>query len=161
VEGVRGLVLLGVLAITMVACGPAGGTGNFSVGNARVDPAFSCPNPADNFAYDVHGTLDADNATGSAISIDSMSSTTTTVATHGSWLGQLGETDEERDLQYSPSTVGAGSKATIHFTIPFGCTDTPHDGVLDTYGEFAIHISVVTSAGTFELDANKHRLTTP
>jgi hypothetical protein len=158
---VRAPALAAFLAVAMVACGPAGGAGKFMIGNARVDPAFTCPNPADNFAYDVHGTIDADNSTGSTVTIESISSTTTTVATHGSWLGQMGETDEEPDLQYSPSTVGAGSKATVHFTIPFGCSDTPHQGVLDTYGEFAVHITVVTSAGTFELDANKHRLTTP
>jgi hypothetical protein len=154
--------LAGVLAIAMVACGPAGGTGKFTAGNVKVDPAFTCPNPADTFAYDVHGTLDADNSSGSKVTIESISSTTTTVATRGSWLGQIGETDEEPDLEYSPTTVGPGSKATVHFTIPFGCTDTPHEGVLDTYGEFAVHITMVTSAGTFELEAgNRHRLVTP
>ena len=147
--------------MTIAACGPAALTGKFTVANAKVDPAFTCPNPADNFAYDVHGTIDADNSTGSKVTIDSISSTTTTVATHGSWLGQMGETDEEPDLEYSPNSVVSGSKATIHFTIPFVCTDTPHEGVLDTYGEFSVHVLVMTSGGTFELDANRHRLTTP
>ena len=105
--------------------------------------------------------IDADNGTGSQVTIQSMSSTTTTVATHGSWLGPLGEIDDESDLLFSPNSVGSGSKTTVHFTIPFGCTDTPHVGILDTYGEFAVHVSVVTSAGTFELDANRHRLKTP
>ncbi|TMB89483.1 MAG: hypothetical protein E6J37_03640 [Chloroflexi bacterium] len=151
----------GVLIMAMVACAPAGGSGKFTMANAHVDPSYTCPNPAEDFAYDVHGTIDADNGTGSQVTIQSMSSTTTTVATHGSWLGPLGEIDDESDLLFSPNSVGSGSKTTVHFTIPFGCTDTPHVGILDTYGEFAVHVSVVTSAGTFELDANRHRLKTP
>jgi hypothetical protein len=153
------VAVLVVLAIA--ACGQSSGTGRFTVGNARVDPTFTCPNPADNFAYDVHGTLDVDNSTGNTITIDSMSATTTTVAIHGSWLGRVGEANDEPDLSYSPFSVGPGSKATVSFAIPFECTDTRHTGVADTYGEFSIHITVVTSAGLFELDANKHRLITP
>jgi hypothetical protein len=153
------LAVSGVLLAALGACVPICGIGaKLSVTNARVDPSHNCPEPASNNPYDIHGTIDADNSTSNPVTIKSLSETNLTTAIHGNWTGALNEKGGGPITDFSPKTIGSGSSTTIKFSMPFECSDTGHPPV-STWGEFTFHFTVVTSAGTYQLDgANKHRL---
>jgi hypothetical protein len=146
------------LVLVLGACVPFCGIGGkFTLSNASVDSSFNCPNPADNFPYDVHGTMNAHNSTTSTVTIRSMSEQNVTVNTVGSWTGPRGEKGGGPITTFSPKSVASGATATIHFSIPFRCTNS--GPTVTTYGEFTFKFHVVTSAGSYSLDgSNRHRL---
>lgn len=149
---------MAVLLFVMGACVPICGIGGkLALSNARVDQSFNCPNPANNFPYDVHGSIDADNSTTGTVTIRSMSEKNATVKTVGNWTGPKNQKGGGPITSFSPKTVASGGSATIKFSIPFECTNS--GPTVTTYGEFTFTFSVVTSAGTFTIDAgNRHRL---
>ena len=157
-SGASQLVVVTVLAIAMGACAPVCGIGaHLTLSNARVDSSFNCPNPAENLPYKVHGTIDMDNYTNNSVTIKSMSETNVTVAIHGKWTGALGQKGKGPITDFTPKSIAAGSKDTLHFSIPFICTNS--GPTVSTYGDFSFKFKVVTSAGTFNLDgANQHRI---
>ena len=123
--------------------------------NAHMPASFSCPAGSENYKYDLDGTVDADNQSNSAVTIKSMSSSSTVTAKHGNWKGAVGDKSGADNLKFSPGSVPAGARTTIKFISPWNCSNSV-SGV-STYADFAVVLSVVTSAGTFKLNL-KHRL---
>ncbi len=154
------LALAGIVVAAVGACGPFCGSGKVTMTNARVDPSFSCPDPATDFPYDVHVSIEVDNGTGQNVTITSISEEDTNVAVHGNWTGTLGVKGGGSIADFSPATIKSGTKATLKFTVGFNCTDSGPS--TDTYGDFTFKFTIVTSAGMFTLNgANQHRLLIP
>ncbi len=146
------------LLLVMAACVPICGIGaKFSLSNARVDASYTCPLPSTNAPYDVHASIDADNSTTSTVTIKSISEEDVLVDIAGNWNGAKGVKGGGPVKDYSPKSIPSGGTATIKFVMPFECTNSGAGG--STYGDFAFTFTVVTSAGTYKLDAgDKHRL---
>ena len=122
-----------------------------------MDSSYTCPNPSNLRPYSVHATIDADNFTLNKVTIKSISETNVTTAIHGDWSGELGAKGGSDITDYKPTSINAGDKTTIKFTIAFECTNSGPTN--ETYADFTFKFKVVTSSGTFNLDgANKHRL---
>jgi hypothetical protein len=154
----RSLAIAGLAIAAVGACGPFCLSGKVTLSNARVDPTFTCPNPATNLPYDVHGSVELDNATGNTLTVKSVSEADELVDVHGGWnIGEVGTKSEDPVDSFSPKSVKGGDKAAIKFIIKFICTD---NGVAaDTYGDFTFKFTMVTSEGTYTISsANKHRL---
>lgn len=146
------------LAIIAVgACGPFCLSGKVTLSNAHVDPSYKCPNPASDHPYDIHGSVDVDNSTRNTLTIKSISEAGVLVAVHGAWnIGSVGQKYEQTIDNYSPKSVKSGDKTTIKFTIKFSCTSSgPKES---TYGDFDLKFTMVTSAGSYSIGSNKHRL---
>jgi hypothetical protein len=152
-------VALAAALVAMAACGPICGIGaSFSLTNALVDASYQCPYPADNQPYIVHALIDANNTTGSSVQIKSITQTWTNVAIHGNWSGVKGDHGTNDVASFRPKSVGAGTRATIKFSIPFQCTNSGASA--DTYGDFSFKFLVKTSSGTYTISSsNEHRLT--
>ena len=146
------------LLLLLAGCVPICGIGShLKLTNARVDASYTCPYPSSNRGYDLHGTIDVDNYTNNSVAIRSLSETNVTFAIHGGWTGPLNEKGGGNITNYSPKSIAAGDKTTVHFVIPFQCTNSGPGA--DTYGDFSFKYKVVTTAGTFNLDgADTHRL---
>jgi hypothetical protein len=151
-------VIAGFAIAAMGACGPFCLSGKVTLSNAHVDPTYSCPNPARDLPYDLHGSLDVDNSTTKTLTIKSMSDSDTLVDVHGSWnIGSVGQKYGGPIDRFSPKSIKSGDKATIKFTTTFECTDSGPK--TKTYGDFDLKFTVVTSEGTFTIkSANQHRL---
>ncbi len=154
----------------MGACVPFCGIGaKLSLSNARVDSEYKCPYPSNNAPYDVHGSIDADNSTTSVVTIKSMSEQDELVSTAGEWNGPKTAKAGGPIATYSPKSIASGASSTIKFAIGFNCTNsgpitigfncTNSGPSVTTYGEFTFKFTLVTSAGTYKIDAgNRHRL---
>lgn len=154
----RPFALVAALA-AMAACGPICGIGaSFSLSNARVDATYTCPYPADNLPYTVHASIDANNTTGNSVRVKTINETWTNVAIHGNWTGVKGDHGTDVISAINPTSVGAGAKATIRFSIGFHCTNGGAGG--DTYGDFAFKFTLITTSGNYTINSvNTHRLT--
>jgi hypothetical protein len=158
-RGRLGRVLMtAALAIVMGACVPLCGIGaKFALSSAVVDANYKCPYPATNAPYRVHGSIDADNSTTNGVTIKSMSENDTLVNTVGKWDGPTTAKGSAQVTDFSPKSVASGAKSTIHFSVGFVCTNSGPN--VTTYGEFTFKFTLVTSAGTYTIDAgNRHRL---
>jgi hypothetical protein len=153
------LAATGALLLVMGACVPLCGIGaKFALSNAHVDSTYKCPSSVTNHPYDIHGTVDADDSTSNAVTIKSISVLWKLVSVHGDWnIGAVGDHGTDNVSSFSPKSVSSGSTATIRVVFGFSCTSS--GPTHETYGDFTISFSVVTTAGTYKLDANKHRLT--
>ena len=142
----------------MGACVPFCGIGaKFSLSNAHVDSEYKCHYPSNEAPYDVHGSIDADNSTTSAVTIKSMSEQDELVSTAGDWNGPKTAKAGGPIAKFSPKSIASGARSTIKFTIGFNCTNS--GPTVTTYGEFIFKFTLVTSAGTYKIDAgNRHRL---
>ncbi|HET7419350.1 MAG TPA: hypothetical protein VFL27_03115 [Candidatus Dormibacteraeota bacterium] len=119
---------------------------------------FRCPLNADNLSYHVDGSVGADNQTGGTVTIRSITMDTKVTGIKGNWGNEaLGRTSTSDISPFSPKTVNAGSKATIKFTTVWTCSD-PGTGNAGLYADFAITLTLDTSAGKLKIGANKHRL---
>ena len=147
-----------VLVLVMGACVPFCGIGaHFSLSNARVDAEYKCPYPSNRAPYDVHGSIDADNSTTNAVTIKSMSEDDQLVSTAGNWNGPKTAKDSGPITNFTPKSIASGATLTIHFSIGFVCTNS--GPTQTTYGEFTFKFTLVTTAGTYKIDAgNRHRL---
>ncbi|HEX3509404.1 MAG TPA: hypothetical protein VHW94_13550 [Candidatus Dormibacteraeota bacterium] len=153
----RSLVVACVAVAAVGACGPFCLSGKVTLSNATVDANYKCPNPANDLAYTVHGSVDLDNSTSKDLTIKSMSEAGTLVAVHGAWsIGSVGQKYDETIDTFSPKSVKSGNKATIKFNIPFNCTS--NGPAQSTYGDFELKVSIVTDGGTFTTGVVKHRL---
>jgi hypothetical protein len=152
------VLMTAALAIVMGACLPLCGIGaKFAVSNGVVDANYKCPYPATNAPYRVHGSVDADNSTTNAVTIKSMSEDDTLVNTVGKWDGPTTAKGSAQVTDFSPKSVASGAKSTIHFSVGFVCTNSGPN--VTTYGEFTFKFTLVTSSGTYKIDAgNRHRL---
>lgn len=150
---------MAALLIVMAACVPICGIGaKFALSNAHIDSEYKCPYPSTDAPYDLHGSIDADNSTTSAVTITSMTEDDTLVGTGGNWNGAAkGQKDSGPITNFEPKSIASGQNATIKFSIPFQCTNSGPN--VPTYGEFSFKFTLVTSAGKYAIDAgNHHRL---
>ncbi len=155
----RQALLTAGLVIVMAACVPLCGIGaKFALSNAKVDATYKCPYPATDAPYKVHASIDADNSTTNAVTIKTMSEDNALVSTAGQWSGPKTGKGNGPITDFSPKSIASGDKSTIHFTVGFVCTNSGPN--VTTYGDFTFKFTLVTSAGTYKIDAgNHHRLT--
>jgi hypothetical protein len=158
ITAVRRMAYIGcgvVSALGLAACGSTA----FSMANPSVDPSYTCPAGSNNTPYDLHATADADNPTSQSVQVRSVSAVMVVADVHGVWQEKVGSEYDAGQVTFSPTSVGANAKATLHVTIPSACTNGPHQGAADDYGDYTVRLTIVTSAGTFKLTSqNKHRI---
>lgn len=141
----------------MGACGPFCLSGKVTLSNAHVDPSYKCPNGANSLPYVLHASVDVDNSTSNTLTIKSITEAGTLVDVHGGWnIGSVGQKYNQPIDTFSTKSVKSGDKATIKFTIKFNCSNS--GGTANTYGDFDLKFTMVTSAGTFTSSTVKHRL---
>jgi hypothetical protein len=139
----------------LAACGSSA----FTIASASVDASYTCPTGASNTPYDLHATADADNPTSQTVDVRSVSAVMVLAAVHGDWQQKVGSEYDAGQVQFSPKTIRAGSKAKLQVTIPSACTNGPHPATAADYGDYTVSLTVTTSAGTFKLTStNKHRI---
>jgi hypothetical protein len=135
------------------------GSSAFSIASPTVDASYTCPAGANNAPYDLHVTADADNPTSQSVEVRSVSAVMVVAAIQGDWQQKVGSEYDAGQVQFSPKTIGAGSKAKLQATIPSACTNGPHPATGADYGDYTVKLTVTTSAGTFKLTStNKHRI---
>ena len=132
----------------------------FAVSNASVDQGYTCPVGARDLQYELHGTIDAHNATSKTVTISAVTATMTLAAVKGAWLQKVGDRFDAGDVTYTPTSVGPGASATIEVAIPSACTGRAA-GSPAAWGDYAVTFAVTSSAGKFKLDSqNMHRIVT-
>ena len=132
----------------------------FAVSNASVDQGYTCPVGARDLQYELHGTIDAHNATSRTVTISAVTATMTLAAVKGAWLQKVGDRFDAGDVTYTPTSVGPGASATIEVAIPSACTGRAA-GSPAAWGDYAVTFAVTSSAGKFKLDSqNMHRIVT-
>jgi hypothetical protein len=137
-----------------------GSSSSFEVSNASVDQGYTCPVSAKNLQYDLHGTINAHNATSQTVRITAVTATMTLAAVNGGWLQKVGDKFDAGNVTYMPTSVGAGSSATLSLTVPSACTGRAAKSSV-AWGDYVVTFTMTTSAGTFKLDSqNKHRIAT-
>lgn len=147
-----------LLILAVGACGPFCGNGKLNLSNAHVTSNYTCPVNADNKTYNVDGSVDADNQTNGTVTIRAMTMDTTVTGIKGNWGNEtLGNKNTATIAPFSPTKVSAGSKATIKFTTQWTCSD-PGTGNKGLYADFAVTLTLDTTAGKLKIDAGKHRL---
>jgi hypothetical protein len=150
-------VVASLAVIAVGACGPFCLSGKVTLSNAHADASYKCPNPAKEHPYDIHGSIDVDNSTRNTLTIKSMTEAGVLVAVHGAWnIGSLGQKYNQTIDNYSPKSIKSGDKTTIKFSLQLTCTSSgPKES---TYGDFELKFTLVTSAGSYTISSNKHRL---
>jgi hypothetical protein len=152
------------VALFLLMAGAAGGCSigspsTFTVNSASVDATYTCPAGADKGPYDLHATIDVRNGTSSGVTIKSVGAVMTLAAIKGGWLDPIGDKYKAEGVTFSPSTVGAGSPASLKVTIPSACTNGKKVSDGSNYGEYAVALTVTTSSGTYTIDSkNRHRI---
>jgi hypothetical protein len=142
-------------AAVLTSCG----SGSFSIGSPSVDATYTCPTGASNAPYQLHATADADNSTSQTVEVRSVAAVMVLTAVHGDWQQKVGSTYNAGEVQFSPRTIGANSKAKLQVTIPSACTNGPRPATAADYGDYTVKLTVTTSAGMFTLTStNKHRI---
>jgi hypothetical protein len=151
--------LVGLLALVAAVACTIGAPSTFTLNNASVDAAYTCPLGAADAPYNLKVTIDVRNGTSSAVTIRSVSAVMTLAAIKGGWLERVGEKYQAGDLTFSPATVGAGTTASVKVTIPSACTNGKTAGATADYGEYTVALTVATSAGTQTISTrNRHRI---
>jgi hypothetical protein len=160
VIGVGPRLIAPAACLVLLAGCSFGSSSTFTVSNASVDQGYTCPVSARNLQYEVHGTIDARNGTSQKVNISAVTATMTLSAVKGAWLQKVGDRFEAGNVTYSPTSVGAGSSATLAVTIPSACTGRGTASTVAS-GEYVVNFTLSTTAGTFKLDSqNKHRIAT-
>jgi hypothetical protein len=155
---IRVLVAAGYLLILGASCGF--GPSTFNLNNASVDARFACPRGSNNAPYNIHASTDAHNGTSGSVTIKTVTAVLTVASVHGSWLEQVGSKYDAGQVSFRPSSIGAGSDATLTVTIPSACTNNSGATSGTSYADYAVTLTVVSSAGTNRIDAkNRHRIT--
>ncbi len=150
------VVVIGL--VILAACGSTG----FALTGATVDGTYTCAVGSANTKYDLHAKISADNSTSKSVDVRSIDAVMVVAAVHGQWQQAVGTKYDAGEVQFSPRSVGASSKATLTATIPSACSNGQHPGTNDDYADYSIQLTVVTSAGTFHLTSqNKHRIVAP
>jgi hypothetical protein len=151
---VQRLAVLGSVLL-VAACGST----SFSIANPSVDASYTCPAAASNAPYELHASADADNPTAQVVDVRSVSAVMVVADVHGDWQQKVGSEYDAGQVQFSPKTIGATSRAKLQVIIPSACTNGPHAATAADYGDYTVKLTVTTSAGTFKLtSANKHRI---
>lgn len=141
--------------LLLAACGSSA----FSMASPSVDASYTCPAGAKNAPYELHATANADNPTSQTVEVRSVSAVMVLAAVHGDWQQKVGSEYDAGEVQFSPKTIAASSKAKLQVTIPSACTNGPHPAATADYGDYTVKLTVATSAGTFKLTStNTHRI---
>ena len=156
---IRRWIAVAILIGAVGACGPFCGNGKLNLSNARLNPtSFTCPVDAQDFSYDINGTVDADNQTGKAIAIKSMATSVSVAKLVGSnWSLQVGDKSGANDIVFSPKSIGSGARTTLKFTTPWSCSNSGTN-TTDTYADFKIVLTMDTSNGIYKVDLPNHRM---
>lgn len=137
-----------------------GSTPQFAVSSASVDQGYTCPVGAKDLQYDFHGTINARNGTAQKVNITAVTAVMTLAAVNGGWLQKVGDKFDAGNVTYAPTSVDAGSSATVSVTIPSACTGRAAKSP-PAWGDYLVTFTVKTSAGSFTVDSqNRHRITT-
>lgn len=148
-------------ALVLAACGPFCSS-SFTLTNPSVDATHTCPADANGAAYDLNATIAADNQTSTSVAIRSATAVMVVSTVHGRWLQAVGFRYDAGEVPVSPGSVGPGSKATLKLTIHSACSNNAHQGTADNYADYAVDLTVRTSAGDFKLTSqNEHRILAP
>ena len=144
--------------VLLAACGPAA----FALTGATVDGSYTCAVGSNNSSYIFSVRISADNSTSKSVDVDAIDAVMVVTAVHGQWQQAVGTRYDAGEVQFSPRSVGAGSKATVIATIVSACTNGRHQGTNDNYADYSVQLTVMTSAGTFHLtSSNRHRIVAP
>jgi hypothetical protein len=150
------LVAIGL--VILAACGST----SFALTGATVDGTYTCSVGSASTRYDLHAKISADNPTSKSVDVRSIDAVMVVSAVHGQWQQAVGTRYDAGEVQFSPRSVGANTKATLTATIPSACTNGQHQGINDNYADYSVQLTVATSAGTFHLTSqNKHRIVAP
>jgi len=155
---IRRWIATAILIGAVGACGPFCGNGKLNLSNGKLSPAsFTCPLNATDYGYNLNGTVDADNQTGKAITIKSLATSVVVVKLAGNWSLQVGDKSGADNIDFSPKTINSGQKTTIKFVTPWTCTDSGNNTV-ETYADFKVVLTMVTSNGTYNVNMPNHRM---
>jgi hypothetical protein len=147
------------LALAWLAGACSSGAPTFTVVKASVDPTYWCPGGANNAPYELHATVDVRNGTSGTVTVRSMTAEMRLAAVHGSWLEKVGDRYDAGSVAFTPGTVGAGSSATFRVTIPSACTSDRYELGGSSFGDYAVTLHLVTSAGAYTITAqNQHQI---
>jgi hypothetical protein len=143
------------LALLVVVGACSGGQpSTFTVSGASVDPTYWCPGGASNAPYDLNAKVDVRNGTNGTVTIESVTAQMKLAAVRGTWIQKVGDVYDAGTVAFSPSTVGAGSSASIKVVIPSSCTSDRYDSGGTSSGDYAVTMRLRTSAGLFGVTAS-------
>jgi len=150
------------VTVAMVAClatSCSSGPTTFAVTGSSVDPTHWCPGGAKDAPYDMHATIRAHNGTSGVVTIKSITAEMTLASVTGSWLEKVGDHYDAGSVKFDPSSVTAGSSATVRVTIPSSCTSGSYGSSQSSSGTYKVTMRVTTSAGAYTVSAsNQHRI---
>jgi hypothetical protein len=142
----------------LAACSP-GQPSSFAVTGASVDPTYWCPGGADNSPYDLHATVYVRNGTSTTVTVRSVTAQMQLTAVRGAWLEKVGDRYDAGSATFTPTTVAAGSTVALEVTIRSACTSDRYESGGASYGDYAVSMHLVTSAGAFSVTAqNRHEI---
>lgn len=101
-------------------------------------------------------SVDADNQSSSAITIKSASTDATVTKLSGSWAIPVGQKSGDQNLSFTPSSISSGSKAMLKLKTIWSCTNSTASP--NTYADFALVLTLTTSAGKYSIKLPSHRL---
>jgi hypothetical protein len=144
-------------ALLLAACSSE--SPRFSVAGARVDAMYWCPGGAVDARYDVHATVQVQNTTSKAVTIDSATADMVLARVTGAWLEPVGDRYDAGTVVVSPQTVPPSSSAKLTVTIPSSCTSARYGSTQSSSGSYTVTIHLATSAGAFSVTAgNRHEI---
>ena len=154
---VRKYLVAAILVGAVGACGPLCGNGKLNLSNAHISPlSFSCPTAASSYQYPMNINVDADNQSSGTIAIKSASTAATVTKLSGTWEVSVGQKSGDPNVTFSPSSIGAGSKTTLKLKTIWSCTNSSPGP--NTYADFSIVLTLITSAGKYSIQLPSHRL---
>lgn len=155
---VRRFLVATLLVGAVGACGPLCGNGKLNLSNPHISPmTFACPTNAFNFDYPMTITVDADNQSSNTITIKKAETDTTVTKLSGNWAIKVGAKTGDPNLDFSPSSIGAGSKTTLKLKTSWYCTNSSPGP--NTYGDYAIVLTLTTSNGKYSINLPTYRVT--
>src|SRR5258708_31929651 len=122
--GIARAALVAIGLVIVAACGYTG----FAVTGATVDGTYTCSVGSASTRYDLHSKISADNSTSKSVDVRSIDAVMVVSAVHGQWQQAVGTRYDAGEVQFSPRSVGANSKATLAATIPRACTNAQQQG---------------------------------
>jgi hypothetical protein len=143
----RRFILAAIMPAMLLAC--SSGSQSVSVGQASVDPSYTCPTGSNDTAYDLHATVSVHNATSSAVTIKSVTAELTLKASAGTWAEKVGDRYDAGTANFTPSTVAAGATRTIDITVKSACTNGKTAAGGKSYGDYQVALNIDTSDGSF------------
>jgi hypothetical protein len=153
-------VLLALLVGVGAAC-TAGAPAGFTLKGATVDTSYTCPAGAVDAFYTVHGVIDVTNGTSQSVSVKSVTAVMTLAALKGPWLEKVGDRYEPAGVMSFSSfkSIGPGSSGSLQVIVPSACTRGTVPSPEQSYGDYAVAFTVITSSGTYRIQSsNRHRI---